>query len=151
MTIGNPNLYYWTLAPRAESLENVTRAWHSKDKFGTTSPATPGGDRIEILNDLTQMKTMTLKQTVFDAQVPTLTVDFRINNVIYFSHLHTNGNDNIFNFDLTTLVGNFGAPPLILSKGESMHISITDGNRLNNSDRLAFHISVWADVLGYGT
>lgn len=148
-TIGNPNLFIWSNWQVASN-RNTTRQWNTYDRPGITDPPLGlDGARVFIMNDLTQMKTATLKQNNIDFQVPTITVNFKVNGVSYFDHVHTNNDLTIFRFDLTTLVGNFGAPPLILNKGDTWAWSITDGNRLNASDIVGFRVTVWADVIGY--
>lgn len=137
---------------RIDSNRNSTRQWNAYDRSGGQIPGgTLDATEILIMNDFMQMQTATLKQTSIDFQVPTITVDFLVNGLVYFSHVHTNNDVTIKTFDLTTLVGNFGSPPLILNKGETWNWRIIDGPRLNTSDRVGFRTTVWAINTGYPT
>lgn len=135
---------------RITSQRNSERQWNAYDRSGQTDPfGDLLGTEILIMNDFMQMQTATLKQTQIDFQVPTLNVNFEVNGLVYFTHSAVNNDTGIKTFDLTTLQGNFGSPPLILNKGETWNWSIVDGNRLNASDRLGFRATVWAINTGY--
>ena len=144
--VGNPNLYMWEWV-QFISVENIDGRFNVRSTGGTNG--TQNGAACEVMNDLTQMKTLTLKNTVEDVQVPTINVDFMVNGSVYFTFNYVRPDQAIHNFDLTTLVGNFGSPPLILNKGDTFNWRIIDGNRPNNSDRTHWISAVWADVIGY--
>ena len=110
---------------------------------------TVNGAQCLVLNDLTQMKKLTLKNTREDSQIPTLNIEFQVNGVTYFTFNYVRPDQTIHTFDLETLVGNFGSPPLILNKGDTFNWRINAPNEPNNDDRTQWISAVWADVIGY--
>jgi len=144
------NNYIW-INERVQSVRNSTRQWpHAATRNGITNPVTPiEGVEAFALSDFTQLRQLTYKQHIVDFQVPTITLEFLVNGVAYFDVLHSNNDLAIKRVNLDTFVGNFGAPPLVLNKGETFGWRIVDGPRLNASDIVGFRTTVWGTILGY--
>ncbi len=142
--MGNPNTQYFNWN-RFFSLENSTVRYVPFTNGVTSNPAV--GDWEAILPERTEIHELNIRQTILDFQVPTLTIEFMTNGISYFDILWSN-TDPPKEFDFSvigsnTLVSPAGDPPLIMEAGESLGLRITDGNRLNNSDRLQFAGSLW--------
>ena len=143
--IGNPNLFLFSnQRVRAEITTSPRYAmYEAASKTGVNA-----GTQLVIANDLTQMKTATLKQNVLVGPV-TISFFLVVNGLDYFVDPHTDGDETIHEFDLTTLVGLFGAPPLIMNKGET--IGWRTSVAPNTNRRLSCVCALWADILGYGS
>ncbi len=144
------NNYIW-INGLVQSQRNSTRQWvHAATRNGITNPVDPiVGVSAFALSEFTQLRQLTYKQKVYDGQVPTITLEFLVNGNPYFDVVHNNGDESIHRINLDTFNGNFGAPPLVLNKGETFGWRIQDGPRLNASDRVGFRTTVWGTILGY--
>lgn len=142
--IGNPNLFLFSnQRVRGEIVTSPRYAmYEAASRTGVNA-----GTQLVIANDLTQMKTATIKQNVLVGPV-TFNVYLVVNGLDYFADSHTDGDETIHEFDLTTLVGLFGSPPLIMNKGETIGWR-TDPTSTNR--RMSFVCALWADILGYGS
>lgn len=144
------NNYIW-INSKVMSNPNSTRQWpHAATRNGITNPSDPiDGVEAFALSSFTQLRQLTYKQNIVDFQVPTITLEFLVNGAAYFDVVHSNNDLAIKRINLDTFNGNFGAPPLVLNKGETFGWRIQDGARLNNSDRVQFRTTVWGTILGY--
>jgi len=145
--MGNPNIQFFSF-PRTLSVENVTLRYHPFNASSNSNPSV--GNWEAVLPERLEVHGIRVTQTIFDAQVPTLNVEFVTNGITYYNFAWANG-DSPKSVDLSTTNSNTLSPPpigsgeapLLMESEESLGFRITDGNRLNNSDRLRFAITIW--------
>ena len=142
--MGNPNIQYFNWQ-NVLSLENSTARYHPYTASTVTFPDI--GNWEAFLPERLEVHEINIRQFIFDAQVPTLNIEFMTNGIVYYNFPWAN-TDPPREVDLSivgsnTLVSPAGDPPLLMEAGESLGFRIIDGNRLNNSDRLSFKITLW--------
>jgi hypothetical protein len=144
--MGNQNLEFLYSA-KVESQRNQDKRFALNVRnTNTVGGNTTGG--LTVLPERTEIHAWTLQQYIFDAQVNNLHLEFLTNGITYFDYTHVANSSAIVDFDFSvissnTLISPDGDFPLIMEKGETIGFKIEDGNRLNNSDRWGFTMSVW--------
>jgi len=139
--MGNQNTQWWEWR-QFGSVENRTLRWHPFNVRNDNDI-----DFEAELVERTEIHEINIRQIAIDFQVPTLNVEFVTNGFNYYNIAWSN-TDPPRTIDLSIVASNTivppgGDPPLIMEAGETVGFRIDDGNRLNNTDRLAFQASIW--------
>lgn len=152
--MGNPNVLWWRWDRFASSVVNATALNIPLKVPGLATPPSPflggrqvlsgnvdGGDFIEI-HELHMIEV----GAGFPNNVPPfIDVDFEINDVAYYRKNWSSRNTPPFVVDLNVVGSNTGggSAPLILSGGETIRITMTDGARPSGANRYLIETDLW--------
>ncbi len=153
--MGNPNILWWRWDRFATSVENAQICSMPLKIPTAVADFTPpvigarqvimggkGGDLIEIH----EMHMIEVGSGFPNTFPPFMDVDFEINDVTYYRKLWQSRVTPPFVVDFNVVASNvppFTPAPLLLSGGETLRISMTDGNRPSNSDRYNIEVDLW--------
>lgn len=153
--MGNPNILWWRWGRFTTSVENATISNIPLKIPGAVTFFAPpvegarqivmGGKGADIVG-IHEWNLIEVGSGFPNDVPPFIFCNLEINDVTYFEVFWQSRVTPPFKVDLSVVAQNvppFQPAPLLITGGDTIRITFTDGNRLNNSDRYRLESDLW--------